>query len=282
MTTAARIREVRQELAELRDPGAHDGPGHDLFLILRKSYIEELELLGAPLQPEEVRRPVPRLVLRKALPETKMPPSATKPPIPATKPPVCATGPANPENPMTKRGRTAPTVSPEESLDTLLAKLSNATGDCATALDKRVFVKARAKVHQLRWEIGKLVKDHDLESPMLPAIPPNPWAKPQFRNKRAASKQSAPPQQLAASPEPEGAVQPDPVPLHVSPPARAFSPQEPLPEAAARFRALRVEALEILPLCEGLSREDGYAVRHQIDLLADVLAMGDRLAREAS
>jgi hypothetical protein len=61
------------------------------------------------------------------------------------------------------------------------------------------------------------------------------------------------------------------------------APQEPsIPEAAARFRALRLQALEVLPACEGLSREDGYAVRHQIDLLADVLAMADRLAREAS
>jgi len=65
--------------------------------------------------------------------------------------------------------------------------------------------------------------------------------------------------------------------LGVNPP-----PQDALPEAAARIRALRAQALEILPLCEGLSREDGYAVRHQIDLLADVLVMGDRLAREAS
>lgn len=55
-----------------------------------------------------------------------------------------------------------------------------------------------------------------------------------------------------------------------------------LPEAAARLRALRAQALEVLPLCEGLDREAAYAVRHQVDLLADVLAMADRLAREAS
>lgn len=55
-----------------------------------------------------------------------------------------------------------------------------------------------------------------------------------------------------------------------------------IPEAASRLRAIRAQALEVLPLCEGLDREAAFAVRHQVDLLADVLAMADRLAREAS
>lgn len=114
------------------------------------------------------------------------------------------------------------------------------------------------------------------------------------KHPKVPSKQSAPPQQFADALEGLDAALrtlPEAEPMVIDrtghgTPLRALGtyppPQEAIPEAAKRLRTLRAQALEILPLCEGLSREDGYAVRHQIDLLADVLAMGDRIAREAS
>lgn len=196
MSETARIREVRQELEELRDPGPHDGPGHALFLALQKSYLEDLELLGAPIQPEEVRRPVLRLAPRKPIPATKPPIPATKPPVSETKPVVIdppptqevrhadspghAGAPGAPsvsEIPMSKLIHAASAASPEEQLDTLLAKLSNATGACATALDKGSFLKARSLAYVYRHEISKLVKTHRLEAPTLPRTPTNPFKK---------------------------------------------------------------------------------------------------------
>jgi hypothetical protein len=225
MTESVRIREIRQDLAELRDPGAHDGPGHALFLALQKSYIEDLALLGASIQPEETRRPAVRLATIPVKPVTKPPLPETKPPTHETKPSRCLTFPqipetklagsptptqevrhadspgnagapgatSTPEAPMSKPHAAAATASPEEQLDTLLAKLSNATADCVTALNKVAFQKARAAVHQHRWNISKLLKAHDLEAPVLPAIPSNPWAKPITRSRKTVSKQSAPP-----------------------------------------------------------------------------------------
>jgi hypothetical protein len=57
---------------------------------------------------------------------------------------------------------------------------------------------------------------------------------------------------------------------------------QPLPEVAHRFRALRMQAMELLPQCQGLSRDDAQSFEHQIDLLADVLALGVRLAHEVA
>ena len=191
-----------------------------------------------------------------------------------------------------RRVQSTSTVSPEEQLDTLLAKLSNATGECAIALDKPVFVAARKRAHQFRWQIGKLVKAEGLESPMLPPLPTNPWTKPQAKGLAKARKQSAPPQQLQpkAARLPEAFMPPEFPPARELPRCHCALPKgmtdspsldRQVPEAAARLRALRAQALEILPQFEGVSRDEAYAIRHQIDLLADVLAMGDRILREA-
>lgn len=64
---------------------------------------------------------------------------------------------------------------PDVQLDTLLSKLSNATGEAVTALNEAAFKRAQNQIHQFRWQIKKLVKDQHLESPVLPAIPDNPW-----------------------------------------------------------------------------------------------------------
>jgi hypothetical protein len=71
---------------------------------------------------------------------------------------------------------TAIKASPEEQLDTLLAKLSNATGDCCTALNRHAFMAARSRVYLHRNAIKRLVAHHDLEAPSLPEIPTNPFA----------------------------------------------------------------------------------------------------------
>lgn len=69
------------------------------------------------------------------------------------------------------------TPSPEEQLDTLLAKLSNATAECIAATDRKAFTDARNSVYQLRATIGRLVMTHaQLEAPTLPEIPTNPFA----------------------------------------------------------------------------------------------------------
>lgn len=194
---------------------------------------------------------------------------------------------------MPKPPQAASSASPEEQLDTLLAKLSNATAEASTTQDKSAFLKARGQVYQIRNEVAKLVKAHHLDEPSLPRIPANPWAVPRKGAKPPrlkTRKQDAPPQHLEAAPAPEAAVRPEPVVIdregRTTPLSRLATlpphQEQALPEAASRLRALRVQALEVLPLCEGLGREAAYAVRHQVDLLADVLAMADRLAREAS
>lgn len=65
--------------------------------------------------------------------------------------------------------------SPEEQLDTLLAKLSNATAECSSAPDRAAYLAARNRVYLHRSAINNLVKLHDLERPELPDIPANPF-----------------------------------------------------------------------------------------------------------
>ena len=65
--------------------------------------------------------------------------------------------------------------SPEEQLDTLLAKLSNATAECIAAPDRAAYLAARNRVYLHRSAINNLVKLHDLERPELPDIPTNPF-----------------------------------------------------------------------------------------------------------
>ena len=136
--------------------------------------------------------------------------------------------------------------------------------------------KKGEKLYWAQQEVRDLCQAHGLE------IPPE-------AQKKRGIKQDAPPQQLESAASAGGPVQPDPKPSATEPqalvqPLAPAAPEKllPLPEAAARFRALRNQALELLPMCQGLSREEAAAVEHQIDLLADVLAVGVRLAHEVA
>jgi hypothetical protein len=284
MSKEARIRELRHELAELRDPGPKDKEGHALFLTVRDSYISDLAELGAT---PEAPAAAP-VTLRQIVSLKVHPPASSQRPL--TQEVRHADSPGNagapgapqePETPMPKPHPAVSTASPEELLDTLLAKLSNATAEAFTALDKSAFIKARGRVYLHRNEIAKLVKAHGLEEPQLPKVPTNPWAFAPGKVTERPTTQDAPPQQL------EVPSAPDPAMPHEAAPIRPIEPLHPaseqgLPEAAARIRALRAQALEVLPLCQGLTYEAGRVVHREVDLLADVLAMADRLAREAS
>lgn len=131
---------------------------------------------------------------------------------------------------------------------------------------------ATRKGEKLYWaqqEVRDLCQAHGLE------VPPEAQ-----KRERGTTKQDAPPHHLQDALGQEGAMQPEPKPA--LPVQAAPERLQPLPEVAGRFRALRTQALELLPLCQGLSGEEAKAVERQIDLLADVLAVGVRLAHEVA
>lgn len=173
-------------------------PVHDLTL---EEAVQELEALHDQRPPEEeplalhhwrqdhqarVDELEAWILMRQPKPE---PPAAV--PTTPTEPPV-----------------TSPTLSHDERLSTLLAKLSKATGDATAAPDKMAFERARSQIHQFRFQVKALVERHGLESPALPELPTNPWVV------------ATPPAPKAAKPDTE--VPPDELePQNVSPLSRA-------------------------------------------------------------
>ena len=105
-----------------------------------------------------------------------------------------------PEEPMPKATPAAHAASPEEQLDTLLAKLSNATAEASTTQDKATFLTTRKRIFDCRHRISLLVKAHGLEEPELPKVPSNPWSNrggKKAKSKRLKTrKQGAPPPAL--------------------------------------------------------------------------------------
>lgn len=197
MSEDRRILDLRQELAELRDPGPQDPQGYALYQSIRQSLVNDLAELGATPEPPAApaRRPIPFQIHR-----------ASSKPIPQEVRHAVSPGKAGapgaasqPEEPMPQPAPAEPTAAPQELLDMLLLKLVNATGEAATAPDKKAFLQARGRVYQHRNEIAKLVKAHGLAEPSLPGIPVNPWARGSIRPAASPSGQDAPPPALGGT-----------------------------------------------------------------------------------
>jgi hypothetical protein len=216
--TGRRIREIRESLNELRDPGAHDGPGHDLFLILQRSFQDDLAELGEPAIPDAT--PLrPRITIRTAVP--------TKPVVAAMKPtePETAIGVAE-EIPMPRMRKT-----PDE-------------------------LAAARREYKRRWE----AKKKGLPSATV---------------RSESCRQKECPGCLECNP-PEGASFDRKTASQVSPMLRESS------SAAFRLRALRSQALDLLPCLEDLDFEASVRAADEMDLLAKTLVLGGELIRRSS
>ncbi|WP_257311168.1 hypothetical protein [Geothrix fuzhouensis] len=242
MSSEARIRELRQELAELRDPGP--GIGHDLYLTLRQSLVNDLAEVGATPEPPP---PPQSLTLRQIAATTMHRPTH---PVKGT-----MTAPAVPETPMPKK-------TPQACLATKLARLARLQAE-----DRQI------EVYKLTSDIRTYCKVNGLPVPVEAE-----------RKNRAQAQASVQPK---ASSEPMRLALKD-AGIHVpGSPAEAEAMREDLshrlavtsPEVAARFRALRSQALDLLPSCEGLTPDEAKATEREIGLLAEVLTLGVRLAQ---
>lgn len=249
MSREARIRELRQELAELRDPGP--GPGHDLYLTLHQSLVDDLAELGATPEPPPERQP---LTLRQIVATTMHRPTQPLacPPIHPYQP-LTLTASAVPETPMPKK-------TPQACLATKLARLARLRAE-----------GRQTEVTNLTSDIRIYCKVNDLPVP------------PEAEKQRGAGKapgQTPPSSQPKAASEPLRLALKD-VGIHIpASPAEAEGMRAAItPTLAARFRALRAQALDLLPECEGLTPEEAKAAEKEIDLLADVLALGVRLTQ---
>lgn len=264
MSRDARIRDLRAELAELRDPGPQDKEGHALFVTVKGSLIADLAELGAMPEPS----PVPQaLTLRQIAATTMHRPTH---PLKGT-----MTAHADPEIPMPKK-------TPQACLTTKLARLGRLQAE-----------GRQIEVNKLTSDIRTYCKVNQLpvpsEAEKRRSGPKNPSQKGRLERKHRQGlpvPDESPHSGIATSPNPPRLVGPRAILAQRE--AMAALPKSGehqlslIPSVADRFRALRTQAVDLLPLCDGLEPEEAAAVRHQIDLLAEVLATGNRLAGEVA
>jgi hypothetical protein len=137
---------------------------------------------------------------------------------------------------------------------------------------------------QVRLRIRKLCATHGLAVPEVaskrPQSTPYKERKPRkARGPRLSSASPAPATAPHASASPEvaaatGAAAPRAHGAAQLAVLGATAPTLPTPAAAGRLRALRSQALEILPLLEDLSPDEAAAAHTEMDLLAKVLVLG--------
>lgn len=256
MARESRIRDLRSELAELRDPGPQDKEGHALFLTVKDSLIADLAELGATPEPPPVHQP---LTLRQIAATTMHRPTH---PLKGT-----MTAHAVPEIPMPKK-------TPQACLATKMARLARlqTEGSQVEVTKLRSDIRIYCKVNQLPVPPEAEKRRSGVKSPSQKG-----------GIERKHPQAEAPPEPLRLALKDAGIHVPGSSAEAESMRAaldRAYPAM--LPPVAARFRALRTQAVDLLPLCDGLEPEEAAAVRHQIDLLAEVLATGNRLAGEVA
>jgi len=241
-----KIYQLRQELAELRDPGAHDGPGHDLYLALKKGLEEDLALLGAEPIPTPHKpvirlsspiKPKPAVAVQVASPH----PTEVLPALPVEKPMP---------NP----------ISPKEKLDQMLAALKELSDRGLKTSGKRFEIRSHCAKYQL--EIPQVALKQE---PIPPAVK-------KAGKGKGATHQVLVPKSQAPAAEDAGCASEDLGPgwLKVDFSTAGAGP-------VAKIRALRSLALEILPELEDLDQEGARKVSDEIDLLAKVLVLGAEL-----
>jgi len=245
--TYREIHRLRQELAELRDPGAHDGPGHALYLALKNGLEEDLALLGAEPTPTP-HKPVIRL-------------STPIKPKPAVAVQVAEPHPTEvlPALPVEKSMPKA--LPPQEKLDNLLAILADYSARGLNTSRHRFEIRTHCVRHQLPIpEVAFKKEPVDLPG----RKPAKAKALPQ-KVKESAAEPVAPP---AA----EGCISKDLEDDAI----QAFVIQRGT-GPVSKIRALRSLALEILPELEDLDEKVSKEVCDEIYLLTKVLALGGDL-----
>lgn len=239
--TGRKVYLLRQELSELRDPGAHDGPGHSLYLALKKGLEDDLALLGAEPTPTP-HKPVIRL-------------STPIKPKPAVAVLVAEPHPTEvlPALPVEKSMPNE--LSPQEKLDHLLAALKELSDRGLKTTGKRFEIRQHCIKHQLPIP--------QVAFKMEPVAP----------SAKKAPKVEPAPTKTVAPLEAEGCACEDLGPAR----GKAAVQPEGGPGPVAKIRALRSLALEILPEMEDLDHDGARRVGDEIDLLAKVLVLGAEL-----
>ncbi len=296
MADPSALREKRLELQELEATKAYVDPA--LYEALHSGLVEDLaELEGTPAPPRATKAP---------LRATKAPLSATKPPIRLSSPrkpqPADAQEVAEPPQPEVlpalpvKKKHMGPTpLDPQAKLAKMLAGLLALRAAGKKTDSKRHEIRAHCKAHGLvvpdeahRLPMGnpRWLKDKPQMLPHQVAVEPPEDSVPvpgfedldQEAVRACREEMDLPAETLMLASAP-GLVHSDPKP---APMLRSKVDESRIGGPASSLRALRSQALDLLPAFEDLDQEAARACREEMDLLAETLVLGGHLINRRS
>ncbi|HCZ33442.1 MAG TPA: hypothetical protein DHV93_08295 [Holophagaceae bacterium] len=251
MSESTELREKRLELAELEQGKAYTDPA--LYEVLHQTLLDDIAVLEGQAVPER-----PRLTL--PTPPRRPDPPPTPEPKPAA--------PAAQEKPMAR-----PNSAPQARLATLMERL-------VTNLAEK---KAKA-ASITRMNIRRHCEADGLPMPEEAAIQVDSCPK-KFRTggtvkipAGGGSLRSMPARALLAD-EVAGPLEraEEPARVDLPPAIKAVYFYDERTPAAARIRALRSQALDLLPDLEDLEQDAAKAAHEEMDLLAEALVLGGKL-----
>jgi|GEM_PF-5231391 len=256
MAESAAIREKRLELQELETGKVFWG---DSYPVMRQALLDDLAELGATVTPAPERPTQPPIRLS----SPKKPQLAQAQEVP--EPAAAVAVQAEPKAKKIQHAGRKP-MEPRAKLAKMLLDLAALTEPGNVQDNKRYEIRKHCKVHGLEvpescakkpmgnpiWRATKAQKG----SPIDTAI--------RVIQSIAAPTEQANPEDLVRVSYDEGKpTEPSDAPIHHS--------------AAASLRALRSQALDLLPRLEDLTTEGARACREEMDLLAETLVLGGHL-----
>lgn len=255
MSEPSRVTELREQLAELGDPE----PGtFDVAEATRASILAELADLGAEVEPHAPARPLRPVIhlttLRKPTPALRV----AEPPQPEVLPAVPVEKPTMPAK-----------LNPHEKLRHLQDRLAQAGKAGKNPYRHKLQHQIRALCTVEGWPIPPEAEKTTPEG--RSAI--GKAAHPKYRKAGATEVPAQPP----------FSIHPDAMKFPGAPFARRMMQQMgdlgAPPSTAMRIRALRSQALDLLPELEDLSHDSASVVEVEMGLLAETLALGGKLLR---